>query len=74
MDEEYITIAQAARLAGYRTPRTLQIAAAAGRLKTTTVGPYSPRLTTRAWLAEYLAGVQQSKSRRGRPRSGGGAD
>lgn len=27
-------------------------------------------VTTRAWLEEYLVGIQHSKSRRGRPRSG----
>jgi hypothetical protein len=69
VDAEYLTIAQAARIAGYRNPRTLQKAASEGRLRTTTIGPFSPRLTTRAWLEEYLAGVQQSKSRRGRPRA-----
>ena len=67
-EEEYITVAQAARMAGYRNPRTLQKAAAEGRLKTTRVGPFSPLLTTRAWLEEYLAGIQQSKSHRGKPR------
>jgi hypothetical protein len=69
VEGEYMTIAQAARTAGYRNPRTLQKAAAEGRLKTTRVGPFSPLVTTRAWLDEYLAGIQQSKSQRGRPRA-----
>ena len=69
MNEEYITVAQAARLAGYRDPRTLQRAASAGRLRTTTVPPFSIRVTTRAWLEEYLASIKQSMSHRGRPRA-----
>lgn len=73
VDEEYITVAQAARLAGYRDPRTLQRAASAGRLRTTTLPPFPTRVTTRAWLEDYLAGIRQSKSHRGRPRSAAGA-
>jgi hypothetical protein len=41
-----------------------------GRLRTTTLPPFTTRVTTRAWLEEYLASIQQSKSHRGRPRSG----
>jgi hypothetical protein len=69
VDEEYMTVAQAAREAGYRDPRTLRKAAREGRLKTTRVGPFSPLVTTRAWLQEYLASIQQSKSHRGRRRA-----
>ena len=69
MDAEYITIAHAARLAGYRNPRTLHRAATEGRLRTTRLPPFTTRVTTRAWLNEYLASIQQSKSRRGRPRA-----
>jgi hypothetical protein len=69
VDAEYITIAQAARLAGYRNPRTLHKAATEGRLRTTTLPPFTTRVTTRAWLEEYLASIQQSKSHRGRPRA-----
>jgi hypothetical protein len=43
-----------------------------GRLRTTTLPPFTTRVTTRAWLDDYLAGIQQGKSRRGRPRSGDG--
>jgi hypothetical protein len=45
-------------------------AATEGRLRTTALPPFTTRVTTRAWLEEYLASIQQSKSRRGRPRSG----
>jgi hypothetical protein len=69
VETEYLTIAQVARIAGYRNPRTLQKAASEARLRTTTLGPFSPRLTTRAWLDEYLASLQQSKSHRGQPRA-----
>jgi hypothetical protein len=68
VDDEYLTIAQAARLAGYRNPRTLHRAATEGRLRTTTLPPFTTRVTTRAWLNEYLASIQQSKSHRGRRR------
>jgi hypothetical protein len=69
VETEYLTIAQAARIAGYRHPRTLHKAASEGRLKTTTVPPFRTRVTTRAWLEEYLAGIKQSMSHRGRPRA-----
>jgi hypothetical protein len=69
VEEEHITIAQAASLAGYRSPRTLHQAAKQGRLKTTTVPPFNIRVTTRTWLDEYLAGIKQSMSHRGRPRA-----
>jgi hypothetical protein len=71
VNDDYITIAQAARLAGYRNPRTLHRAATEGRLRTTTLPPFTTRVTTRAWLDEYLAGIKQSMSHRGRPHASG---
>jgi hypothetical protein len=62
-------VAEAARLAGYRSPRTLHKAAREGRLKTMTTGPLGTRVTTRAWLEEYLARIQASKGHRGQPRA-----
>jgi hypothetical protein len=75
VDAEYITLAQAARIAGYRSTTTLHRAVRdravrENRLRTMTVGPLGTRVTTRAWLDEYLAGLQQNKSHRGRSRSG----
>jgi hypothetical protein len=67
---EYITLAQAAAIAGYKSTSTLHKAAREGRLKTVLIGPYL-HFTTREWLDEYLAGIRASKSRRGQPRSGG---
>jgi hypothetical protein len=67
VDEEYITLTQAAALAGYNSTSTLQKAAREGRLKTVRVGP-RVQVTTRAWLDEYLASLGAGKSRRGRPR------
>jgi hypothetical protein len=60
---------KAARLAGYRSPRTLHKAAREGRLRTTTTGPLGTRVTTKAWLEVYLASIEASKGHRGRPRS-----
>jgi hypothetical protein len=69
VETEYITLAQAAEIAGYKSTSTLHKAAREGRLKTALIGPHL-HFTTRAWLEEYLASIQQSKSHRGRPRSG----
>ncbi len=56
LDDEYITLAEANRLAGLQTSGALYMAAQVGRLKTVTTatGPRTVRLTTRAWLREYL--------------------
>ena len=70
VETEYITLAQAAAIAGYKSTSTLHKAAREGRLKTVLIGPYL-HFTTRQWLDEYLAGIRASKSRRGQPRSGG---
>ena len=67
-----MTVAEAARFAGYRSPRTLHKAAREGRLRTTTTGPLGTRVTTKAWLEEYLASIEASKGHRGRPRAGAG--
>ena len=55
-DDEYITLATASRLAGRQTSGALYRAAQTGRLKTVTTmtGAHAVRLTTRAWLHEYL--------------------
>lgn len=66
---EYITITQAARLAGYSAPGNLRMAAAQGKLQSIKVGPRQ-RLTTKEWLEEYLSGLavkegwERGKSRR----------
>ncbi|HKO24048.1 MAG TPA: hypothetical protein VJY65_04830 [Chloroflexota bacterium] len=67
VDTEYITLAQAARIAGYRSTTTLHKAVRENRLRTITTGPLNTRVTTREWLNEYLASIRQNKSRRGRP-------
>ncbi len=68
-EEDYITLAEAARRAGYASPSALRMAALKGKLR---VRRYSPRIvmTTQAWLNDYLA----SLSGEGRPRGGGAAD
>jgi len=55
-DSDYITLAQASRLAGLQTSGSLYRAVQSGRLKTVTTmaGPRIVRLTTQAWLHEYL--------------------
>jgi hypothetical protein len=69
VDAEYITLAQAARIAGYRSTTTLHKAVRENRLRTITTGPLNTRVTTREWLNEYLASIRESKSRRGRRRA-----
>lgn len=68
-DDEYITLVQAAKIAGYKSPSTLQKAAREGRLRTIRAGP-RVQVTTRAWLDAYLASIHEGMSHRGRPRSG----
>ncbi len=55
-DDEYITFAEARKLAGLKNSVSLRRAARTGRLNTVTTatGPEPVRLTTRAWLQEYL--------------------
>ncbi len=68
-EEDYITLAEAARRAGYASPSALRMAALRGKLR---VRRYSPRIvmTTPQWLNEYLNNL----SGEGRPRSGSGDD
>ncbi len=60
-DDDYITLAQASRVAGLQTSGALYRAAQTGRLKTVTMmtGPRIVRLTTRAWLQEYQDGQRR---------------
>lgn len=67
--DEFITLKQAAEYAGYRSKSTLKTAAIRGELKTIQPSP-NYRLTTRAWLEEYLAGVRGGAYRRGQSRKG----
>jgi len=55
-DDDYITLAEAIRLAGIRDSKALYTAARSGRLKTVTTAAsaHAVRRTTRAWLREYL--------------------
>ncbi len=56
VDDDYITLAAASKLAGLKRSTPLRTAARNGRLKTVTkmAGAHAVRLTTRAWLQEYL--------------------
>jgi len=54
--DDYLTMAQAAEIAGYTSPTFLHKAARAGRLRTTRQERSGLRLTTRAWLQAFLAG------------------
>jgi hypothetical protein len=67
-DTEFITLSEAARLAGYSSPRTLQVAAKSGRLKSKRIGPRAI-VTTRLWLDEFLDDLKANMSHRR-----GGAD
>ncbi len=69
MDEEYISIADAATMAGYKDDTTLHMAARDGKLKTKRFGTRA-RVTTRAWLEDYLSVVKQRGMPRGQPRTG----
>jgi hypothetical protein len=53
VEDEYLTLEEAARLAGHASASTLRGAARSGRLKTV---KFSPRvqLTTREWLNDYI--------------------
>jgi hypothetical protein len=57
---EYITIEQAARIAGYSAAGNLRSAAAAGRIQSIVITPRL-RLTTIDWLNTYLATVQEER-------------
>ncbi len=56
MCDDDLTMAQAAAIAGYTTPTFLHHAARVGRLRTMRHARSGVRLTTRAWLHEFLAG------------------
>jgi len=65
---EYITIEDAAKLAGYSGAGNLRMAAAQERLRSIKVGPRQ-RLTTKEWLDEYLSGLAKKEGwQKGRPR------
>ncbi len=55
MPTEDLTMAQAAEIAGYTSPTFLHKAARVDRLRTTRQERSGVRLTTRAWLHEFLA-------------------
>jgi len=60
-DDDYLTLTEASKLAGLKNSRSLYWAVQAGRLKTVTTaaGAHAVRLTTRAWLHEYLDGQRR---------------
>ena len=65
---EYITLQQAAEIAGYRDAAALRIAARKGKLRT--VKPsLTLHMTTLAWLDDYLTQVRPGNYRRGQPKS-----
>ncbi len=57
-DDDYITLAEASKLAGLKNSASLYRAVQSGHLKTVTTatGPRTVHLTTWAWLQEYLDG------------------
>jgi len=65
--DEYITIQEAARTAGYASATNLHAAARLGRLRTIKPGPRA-RLTTRPWLDEYLQALRNGAYDRGQRR------
>jgi len=60
-DSDYITLAEASKLAGLKNSGALYRAVQSGRLKTvmTMARPRIVRLTTRAWLHAYLDGQRR---------------
>jgi hypothetical protein len=66
--EGYITLQQAAEIAGYTDTSTLRAAALKGRLRTVKPGPRL-HMTTRAWLDEYLRSLRGGNYRRGLPKA-----
>lgn len=65
--DDYITLQQAAKIAGYRDPATLRIAANKGRLRTVKPGPRL-HMTKQAWLDDYLASLHLGNYKRGQPK------
>jgi len=68
VDEEYLTIRQAAERAGYLSTTNLYAAIRNGRLKTTTTGPLDTHVTTAEWLQEYLDSLRFNTQFRGKPK------
>jgi len=64
MEKEFLSIKEAAALYGFRSTSTLNTAARRGKLRTRDFGP-KLRLTTRAWVEEYMAGVKPRAHPRG---------
>jgi hypothetical protein len=64
--DEFITLKQAADLAGYRSTAGLRRAADDKRLKALKVGPRA-WLTTEAWVQEYISSRRPWGKERGRP-------
>ncbi len=52
--DKYITIAEAAKYAGYMSTSTLKAAAISGALRTERPSP-NLRLTTKKWVDDYMA-------------------
>ncbi len=65
---EYLSLPEAARIAGYRNASTLHVAAHRGHLRTETVG-HTARVITRRWLDAYLEGVRTRGTARRQPRT-----
>jgi len=68
-ESHYITIAEAARRAGYLVPNNLRAAARAGKLRTVLLGPRA-YVTTQQWLDVYLATLRPGNYKRGQQRRG----
>jgi len=68
MADEYLTIRDATRRAGYVNTSNLYAAIRQGRLKTVTAGPLQTLVTTPAWLDEYLTSLRFNTQARGKPK------
>ncbi len=68
MTDEYLTIREAARRAGYVNTSSLYAAIRRGRLRTITAGPLGTCVTTPAWLDEYLTSLRFNTQFRGKPK------
>jgi len=73
MEKEFLSIKEAAALYGFRSTSTLNTAARRGKLHTRDFGP-KLRLTTRAWVEEYMAGVKPRAHPRGQAMQRKGQD
>jgi len=65
IEDEYLTMSEAARLLGHADASNLNKAARIGRLKTKQIGPRA-RVTTRTWLDEYRQGLRAGGYKRGK--------